>query len=52
MLIQNEIPFTAHVFVCTNDRGGERKSCAWLVKAHLKRYFDEWQETIAGCCAV
>jgi (2Fe-2S) ferredoxin len=28
MLIQNETPYIAHVFVCTNDRGGERKSCA------------------------
>jgi hypothetical protein len=27
MPIQNESPFTAYLFVCTNDRGGERKSC-------------------------
>jgi (2Fe-2S) ferredoxin len=37
---QNEAPYVAHVFVCTNDRGGERKSCAdnnsQLVKAKLK----------------
>ena len=37
---QNETPHVAHVFVCTNDRGGERKSCADnnspLVKAKLK----------------
>jgi len=25
---QNESPYVSHVFVCTNDRGGERKSCA------------------------
>jgi|GEM_PF-5778322 len=24
---QNESPYVSHVFVCTNDRGGERKSC-------------------------
>ena len=23
-----ESPYATHVFVCTNDRGGERKSCA------------------------
>jgi len=40
MLNQNESPFAAHVFVCTNDRDGERKSCAdnnsALVKSKLK----------------
>lgn len=25
---RNESPYRCHVFVCTNDRGGERKSCA------------------------
>ncbi|WP_373499753.1 ferredoxin [Desulfococcus sp.] len=25
---QNESPYVTHVFVCTNDRGGARKSCA------------------------
>ena len=24
----NESPYICHVFVCTNDRGGKRKSCA------------------------
>ena len=24
----NEIPYKCHVFVCVNDRGGERQSCA------------------------
>ena len=37
---QNESPYVAHVFVCTNDRGGERKSCADnnspLIKKKLK----------------
>ena len=28
MHIQNETLYIAHVFVFTNDRGGERKSCA------------------------
>ena len=37
---QNESPFVSHVFVCTNDRGRERKSCAdnnsQLIKSKLK----------------
>ena len=37
---QNESPYIAHVFVCTNDRKGERKSCAdggsELIKSELK----------------
>ena len=28
MVQQNESPFACHIFVCTNDRGGTRKSCA------------------------
>ncbi|MBW1799673.1 MAG: (2Fe-2S) ferredoxin domain-containing protein [Deltaproteobacteria bacterium] len=28
MATQNQSPFLCHVFVCTNDRKGERKSCA------------------------
>ncbi len=28
MANQKESPFVAHIFVCINDRGGERKSCA------------------------
>jgi len=40
MLKQNESPYIAHVFVCTNDRKGERKSCAdggsALIKSELK----------------
>ncbi len=41
---QKESPYAAHVFVCTNDRGGERKSCAdnnsQLVKSRLKDLVD------------
>jgi (2Fe-2S) ferredoxin len=40
MAKQNESPYVAHVFVCTNDRRGERKSCADnnspLTKSKLK----------------
>jgi (2Fe-2S) ferredoxin len=25
---QKESPYVSHIFVCTNDRGGKRKSCA------------------------
>ncbi len=28
MAKQNESPYAVHVFVCTNDRQGKRKSCA------------------------
>jgi (2Fe-2S) ferredoxin len=28
MAQERQVPFVCHVFVCTNDRGGERKSCA------------------------
>jgi len=28
MANQKESPYVCHVFVCTNDRAGERKSCA------------------------
>jgi len=28
MAKQNESPYACHVFVCTNDRQGRRKSCA------------------------
>ena len=56
---QNESPYVAHVFVCTNDRGGVRKSCADndspLVKAELKAAINEngWKGKIrvstSGC---
>ena len=42
---QNESPYVSHVFVCTNDRGGERKSCAdnnsRLIKSKLKDAVNE-----------
>jgi (2Fe-2S) ferredoxin len=28
MVTPKDAPYVCHVFVCTNDRGGERKSCA------------------------
>ena len=28
MATQKESPYICHILVCTNDRGGERKSCA------------------------
>jgi len=28
MAEKKESPFVSHIFVCTNDRGGERKLCA------------------------
>ena len=56
---QNESPYLAHVFVCTNDRGGARKSCADhnspLIKAKLKDTINEkgWKGKIrvstSGC---
>jgi (2Fe-2S) ferredoxin len=62
MPIQNASPFTAHVFVCTNDRGGERKSCAdsnsQLVKEKLKEAVDSkgWKGKVrvstSGCMGV
>jgi len=55
----NESPYVAHVFVCTNDRKGARKSCADnnspLVKAKLKAVVEEkgWKGKIrvstSGC---
>ena len=36
-----ESPFVCHVFVCTNDRGGKRRSCAdgdsLRIRADLKK---------------
>lgn len=62
MLIKNESPYIAHVFVCTNDRGGERKSCAdgnsQLVKVKLKEAVDAkgWKGKVrvstSGCLGV
>lgn len=40
MTAERQSPYFLHVFVCTNDRAGERKSCAdgesRLLKARLK----------------
>ncbi len=59
MAVQHESPYLVHVFVCTNDRGGARKSCAddnsEIVKATLKRVVDEkgWKGKVrvstSGC---
>jgi (2Fe-2S) ferredoxin len=56
---QKVSPYVSHVFVCANDRGGERKSCAdnnsKLVKAKLKEAVNEegWKGKIrvstSGC---
>ncbi len=40
MAEKKESPYLSHIFVCTNDRGGEKKSCAdnesRLVRSKLK----------------
>ncbi|MGD8292820.1 MAG: (2Fe-2S) ferredoxin domain-containing protein [Desulfobacterales bacterium] len=56
---QNESPYVSHVFVCTNDRGGKRKSCAdnnsQRIKAKLKDAVNEkgWKGKVristSGC---
>ena len=56
---KNESPYIAHVFVCTNDRGGEKKSCAdnnsQIVKSKLKEAVNEkgWKGKVristSGC---
>jgi (2Fe-2S) ferredoxin len=62
MLKQKELPYVSHVLVCTNDRGGERKSCAdnnsKLIKANLKNTVNEkgWKGKVristSGCMGV
>jgi len=59
MAKENVSPYKAHVFVCTNDRGGERKSCAdnnsELIRSKLKDAVNEkgWKGKIrvskSGC---
>ena len=59
MAVQKESPYVCHVFVCTNDRGGERKSCAdnnsQLVKKRLKEEMNTrgWDQQVrisqSGC---
>jgi len=64
MAKQNESPYAVHVFVCTNDRQGKRKSCADgntpLIKKALKegvaergwkRYVRISQSGCLGLCA-
>jgi len=56
---QNESPYLSHVFVCTNDRKGERKSCAdnnsQIIKSKLKDAVNEkgWRGKVristSGC---
>lgn len=62
MAEQCESPYVAHVFVCTNDRGGEKQSCADngspLVKEKLKELCDQkgWKGKVrvstSGCMGV
>ena len=59
MLRHDESPYVSHVFVCTNDRGGKRKSCADnnspLIKSKLKEVVSErgWKGKVristSGC---
>ena len=64
MANQKESPYVCHVFVCTNDRGGERKSCADQnspqIRTSLKQEFNnrDWtgkvrvsQSGCMGLCA-
>ena len=41
MAKQNESPFKCHVFVCTNDRQGKRKSCADGNSTHIRKVLKE-----------
>ncbi|MCK5696048.1 MAG: (2Fe-2S) ferredoxin domain-containing protein [Desulfobacula sp.] len=62
MLKQNETPYVFHVFICTNDRGGKRKSCtdnnSQLIKSKLKGTINEkgWKGKVristSGCMGV
>lgn len=45
MAKRNESPYIAHVFVCTNDRKGERKSCADGDSVRLK---DSLKDAVAA----
>ncbi len=59
MAEKKESPFISHIFVCTNDRGGERKSCAdnnsELVRSKVKEAVGEkgWKGKVrvsqSGC---
>ncbi len=41
MIAHQETPFVVHVFVCTNDRAGSRKSCADRDSSRLKDLLKE-----------
>ena len=59
MANKKESPYLCHVFVCTNDRGGKRKSCAdnnsQLVRSNLKEAINNkgWKSKVrvsmSGC---
>lgn len=59
MQMQEESPYITHVFVCINDRAGERQSCAdedsRLIKDRLKEIVKEkgWKGRVristSGC---
>ena len=59
MADKKESPYISHIFVCTNDRGGERKSCAdnnsEQVRSKLKKAINDkgWKGKIrvskSGC---
>ena len=59
MAIIKEFPYVCHIFVCTNDRQGERKSCADgnspLVRTLLKKEISDrgWKKQVrvspSGC---
>jgi (2Fe-2S) ferredoxin len=59
MTVQKESPYVCHVFVCTNDRSGERKSCADnkspLIRKRLKEEMKTrgWEQKVrisqSGC---
>ena len=58
-MTRQSTPYLAHVFVCVNDRHGERKSCgdggSPLIKDELKRYISDmgWKGKVrvstSGC---
>ena len=59
MADKKESPFISHIFVCTNDRDGQKKSCAdnnsQLVRSKLKEAVNEkgWKGKVrisqSGC---
>jgi (2Fe-2S) ferredoxin len=59
MATKKESPYVCHIFVCTNDRGGERRSCADqdspLIRKNLKQIVSNkgWEKHVrvsqCGC---